>query len=106
MIYHLTPPVKTNTSATSAEQVHWYIQRLRKTDGTQTISLSVQQYTSTVNALLLVDISPAKPSTPTAELQAKLGGKAGSWLAKGQQAVKSLEKKKIDGFVLAPTVSW
>ena len=39
------------------------------------------------------------------ELQAKLGGKAGSWLAKGQQAVKSLEKKKVDGFVVPPTVS-
>ncbi|WWD20945.1 hypothetical protein CI109_105423 [Kwoniella shandongensis] len=40
------------------------------------------------------DLSPAKASTPTLEIQNKLGSKAGSWLAKGQQAVKSLERKK------------
>ena len=46
-----------------------------------------------------------KSATPTLELQNRLGGKAGSWLAKGQQAVKSLEKKKIDGFLIPPVVS-
>ena len=54
------------------------------------------------------DMTPIKVSTPTLELQNKLGdklgGKAGSWLAKGQQAVKSLDKRKAEGFVLLPVV--
>jgi hypothetical protein len=64
----------------------------------------VNQYSSTVHALFVADLNPAKPSTP--ERQNKLSGKAGSWLAKGQQAVKSLEKKKLEGFILPPVVSW
>ena len=63
------------------------------------------QYASTVFALFTTDMSPAKSSTPTSEMQTKLGGKAGSWFAKGQQAVKSLEKKKIDGFAVPSVVS-
>lgn len=39
------------------------------------------------------------------EIQNKLGGKAGSWLAKGQQAVKNLDKRKVEGFVVPPAVS-
>jgi hypothetical protein len=46
-----------------------------------------------------------KASTPTGEISNKFGGKAGSWLAKGQQAVKNLEKKKVDGFVIPAVVS-
>ena len=55
-------------------------------------------------------MNPAKAATPTGEiankLEGKLGGKASSWLAKGQQAVKSMEKKRVvDGFVIPPVVS-
>lgn len=69
------------------------------------MSSTVSQYASTVLALFDADMRPAKASTPTSEIQNKLGGKAGSWLAKGQQAVKNLEKKKVDGFVIPPVVS-
>ena len=72
----------------------------------QTVSVAVTQYASTVLALFGNDMNPAKASTPTLELQNKLGGKAGSWLAKGQQAVKSLDKRKIEGFVVTPAVRW
>ena len=72
----------------------------------QTVSIAVTQYASTVLALFRNDMNPAKASTPTLELQNKLGGKAGSWLAKGQQAVKSLDKRKIEGFVTTPAVGW
>ena len=51
------------------------------------------------------DINPVKAPTPASELQGKLGGKAGSWFAKGQQAVKNFEKKKIEGFLIPPAVS-
>ena len=54
-------------------------------------------------------MNPAKPGSPAGEIgnkfETKLGGKASSWLAKGQQAVKALEKKKVDGFVIPPAVS-
>jgi hypothetical protein len=74
----------------------------------QTVSVSTSQYASTVSALFAADMNPAKPGTPTGDiankLEGKLGGKASSWLAKGQQAVKSLEKKKVDGFVIPPAV--
>lgn len=50
----------------------------------------------------------AKPANMASELGGKLndkiGGKAGSWLAKGQQAMKTLERKKVDGFVVPPAV--
>jgi hypothetical protein len=52
--------------------------------------------------------APAKPANMASELGGKLndkiGGKAGSWLAKGQQAMKTLERKKVDGFVVPPAV--
>ncbi|EIW67151.1 hypothetical protein TREMEDRAFT_40715 [Tremella mesenterica DSM 1558] len=73
-------------------------------DLSRTVSIAVSQYASTVLALFNADMNP-KLSTPTAELQNKLdkiGGKAGNWLAKGQQAVKSLERKKVDGFMVPP----
>lgn len=73
------------------------------------MSIATSQYASTVNALFAADMSPAKAGTPTGEiankLEGKLGGKASSWLAKGQQAVKSMEKKKVDGFIIPPVVS-
>ncbi|ORX38986.1 hypothetical protein BD324DRAFT_618118 [Kockovaella imperatae] len=72
-------------------------------DLSKIISAAVTQYAATINAVFIADVTPAKISTPTTEFQAMLGGKAGSWLAKGQQAVKSLEKKKVDGFVAPPT---
>lgn len=50
------------------------------------------------------DMNPVKALTPASELQGKLGGKAGSWFAKGQQAVKNLERKKIEGFLIPPAV--
>lgn len=54
-------------------------------------------------------MSPAKAGTPTSEisnkLNDKLGSKASSWLAKGQQAVKNLEKKKVEGFTVPAVVS-
>jgi hypothetical protein len=57
----------------------------------------------------MADLNPAKPGSPSGEiahkLEGKFGGKASSWLAKGQQAVKSLEKRKVDGFVIPPSVS-
>lgn len=69
----------------------------------------MRQYASTVEALFVHDMNPPKASTPTLELSNKLnekiGGKASSWLAKGQQAVKSLERKKVDGFSVPPAVS-
>lgn len=62
-----------------------------------------------MSALFAADINPTKAGTPGGEiankLEGKFGGKAGSWLAKGQQAVKSLEKKKVDGFIIPPAVS-
>lgn len=39
------------------------------------------------------------------KLNDKITGKAGSWLAKGQQAMKTLERKRVDGFVLPSAVS-
>nr|XP_019047884.1 cytoplasmic protein [Kwoniella bestiolae CBS 10118]OCF26814.1 cytoplasmic protein [Kwoniella bestiolae CBS 10118] len=71
-------------------------------DYSKTVSLAVSTYATTVLALFQHDINPAKVSTPTSEIQNKLGSKAGSWLAKGQQAVKNLEKKKVDGFAVPP----
>nr|XP_019009601.1 cytoplasmic protein [Kwoniella pini CBS 10737]OCF48382.1 cytoplasmic protein [Kwoniella pini CBS 10737] len=71
-------------------------------DYSKTVSLAVSTYATTVLALFQHDINPAKVSTPTSEIQNKLGSKAGNWLAKGQQAVKSLEKKKVDGFAVPP----
>jgi hypothetical protein len=58
-----------------------------------------------VLALFMSDMNPAKASTPTLELQNKLGSKAGSWLAKGQQAVKNMDKRKIEGVMTPPVVS-
>nr|XP_018258943.1 cytoplasmic protein [Kwoniella dejecticola CBS 10117]OBR81101.1 cytoplasmic protein [Kwoniella dejecticola CBS 10117] len=71
-------------------------------DYSKTVSLAVSTYATTVLALFQHDINPAKVSTPTSEIQNKLGSKAGNWLAKGQQAVKNLEKKKVDGFAVPP----
>ncbi|OCF44431.1 cytoplasmic protein [Kwoniella heveanensis CBS 569] len=71
-------------------------------DYSKTVSTAVSSYATTVLALFQHDMNPAKASTPTGEIQNKLGGKAGSWLAKGQQAVKSLERKKVDGFMVPP----
>ena len=39
------------------------------------------------------------------KLNDKIGGKAGSWLAKGQQAMKVLERKKVEGFMIPSAVS-
>ncbi|WVR09258.1 hypothetical protein IAU60_006323 [Kwoniella sp. DSM 27419] len=71
-------------------------------DYSKTVSCAVSSYATTVLALFQHEMSPAKASTPTSEIQNKLGGKAGSWLAKGQQAVKALERKKVDGFMVPP----
>ncbi|WVQ64082.1 uncharacterized protein L199_002241 [Kwoniella botswanensis] len=71
-------------------------------DYSKTVSLAVSTYATTVLALFQHDLNPAKVSTPTSEIQNKLGSKAGNWLAKGQQAVKNLEKKKVDGFAVPP----
>jgi hypothetical protein len=61
-----------------------------------------------VFALFTADLAP-KISTPTAEIQnqiqSRLGSKAGNWLAKGQQAVKSLQATKVEAFIIPPTVS-
>ena len=74
----------------------------------KTVSVAVTQYANTVQALFQSDMNPMKPGTPTAEVgnrfNEKIGGKAGSWLAKGQQAVKNLERKRVDGFVIPATV--
>lgn len=55
-------------------------------------------------------MSPPKPATATTELgnklNDKLGGKAGGWLAKGQQAMKGMEKKRVEGFVIPPQVGF
>lgn len=51
---------------------------------------------------------PAKPNMAgelSTKLNDKIGGKAGSWLAKGQQAMKTLERKRIEGFVVPSAVS-
>ncbi|ORY25540.1 hypothetical protein BCR39DRAFT_543937 [Naematelia encephala] len=71
-------------------------------DLSKTVSIAVSQYAKTVQILFQNDMSPAKASTPTAEIQNRLGGKAGNWLAKGQQAVKNLERKKVEGVVIPP----
>ncbi|ODO07655.1 cytoplasmic protein [Cryptococcus wingfieldii CBS 7118] len=73
-------------------------------DYSKTVSFAVNQYASTVLALFVHDINPERSLSPSAEpaYQGMLSGKASSWLAKGQQAVKSLEKKKVDGFVVPP----
>jgi hypothetical protein len=77
------------------------------TDYLQTISLAIAKYANTVFALFSSELHPVtKVSTQTMEIQSKLGNKASNWLAKGQQAVKNLEKKKIDGFVIPPTVRY
>jgi hypothetical protein len=53
------------------------------------------------------DMNPAKSAAPAVENATPMGGKASAWLAKGKQAVKNLEKKKVDGFVVPPVVgSW
>jgi hypothetical protein len=74
----------------------------------QTVSIAVTQYSTTVFALFTADLVP-KVSTPTADIQnqiqSRLGSKAGNWLAKGQQAVKSLQATKVDAFMIPPTVS-
>lgn len=71
-------------------------------DYSRTVSYAVNQYASIVLGLFRHDINPVKAPTPASELQGKLGGKAGSWFAKGQQAVKNFEKKKIEGFLIPP----
>ncbi len=67
--------------------------------------MAVTQYAATVLALFTSDMNPVKAGTPTLELQNKLGGKAGSWLAKGQQTVKNLDKRKVEGLIVPPAVS-
>ncbi|ADV25829.1 cytoplasmic protein [Cryptococcus gattii E566] len=71
-------------------------------DYSRTVSYAVNQYASIVLGLFMRDMNPVKAPTPASELQGKLGGKAGSWFAKGQQAVKNLERKKIEGFLIPP----
>ncbi|KAL7418776.1 hypothetical protein Q5752_006459 [Cryptotrichosporon argae] len=71
-------------------------------DLSKTVSIAVSQYASTVQALFAADLNPNKASTPISESAPAVGGKASAWLAKGKQAVKSLEKKKVDGFVIPP----
>ncbi|WWC91481.1 uncharacterized protein L201_006427 [Kwoniella dendrophila CBS 6074] len=71
-------------------------------DYSKTVSVAVSAYATTVLALFQHDMNPAKVSTPTSEIQNKLGSKAGNWLAKGQQAVKKLENKQIVGFAVPP----
>ncbi|WRT68812.1 uncharacterized protein IL334_005792 [Kwoniella shivajii] len=71
-------------------------------DYSKTVSLAVSSYATTVHALFQHDLNPARVATPTSEIQNKLGSKAGNWLAKGQQAVKNLERKKVDGFTVPP----
>ncbi|WVQ81673.1 hypothetical protein IAT38_003798 [Cryptococcus sp. DSM 104549] len=80
-----------------------YKRALYLIDYSKTVSVAVNQYAATVLALFMADMNPVKASTPTMELQKKVGGKAGSWLAKGQQAVKNLERKKVDGFSIPPS---
>jgi hypothetical protein len=72
--------------------------------------MAVSQYANTLQALFQVDINPP-PSKPTnmagelgSKLNDKISGKAGSWLAKGQQAIKTLERKRIEGFVIPAAV--
>lgn len=44
------------------------------------------------------------PGSPTTEVPSSaVTGKAGAWLAKSKQAMKSLERKKVDQFMVTPT---
>ncbi len=73
-------------------------------DFSRSASVAISQYATTVQALYVAEISPAAGSMDrSAEQPAAVAGKAGAWLAKGKQAVKSLERKKVEGFVISPT---
>lgn len=71
----------------------------------------MRQYASTVHALYDAEVCVDKVQvTPTSgatggTFNDRFAGKASGWLNKGQQAVKGLEKKRVDGFVLSPSVS-
>lgn len=56
----------------------------------------------TVQNLFNAELDHANPSTPTSEAVPTVNNKASAWLVKGKQAVKSLERKKADSFVIPP----
>ncbi len=69
----------------------------------QSASLAIQQYAVTVQSLFVAEISSNSAADRIAEQPAAVSGKANAWLAKSKQAVKSLERKKVEGFVLPAT---
>lgn len=72
-------------------------------DFSRTASGAISQYATTVQALFAVEMNGQVTMTAKMDVPPAVTGKAGAWLAKSKQAVKSLERKKIEGFALPPT---
>lgn len=73
-------------------------------DFSRTASAAITEYATTVQALFATEISgPVNDKPKMADVPSAVTGKAGAWLAKSKLAVKSLDRKKIEGFVVPPT---
>lgn len=73
-------------------------------DFSRTASSAIMEYATTVQALFSTEINgPVSEKTKMAEVPSAVTGKAGAWLAKSKQAVKSLDRKKVEGFVVPAT---
>lgn len=77
-------------------------------DFSRTASVSITRYATTVQSLYNVEMANSTAAASiVAEVPSAVTGKAGAWLAKGKQAMKTLEtaanRKPVAGFMIPPS---